>query len=155
MSKSTVPYFHAAIISFITLFYASIFIFTSNHMEFNNMLANGTLQPPFWNGWSSFIEAGNMKYIGYIMIVLTAIILVTMVIKKQKRYDEYQLSILNKLLVIVGIVSLIMLPIVLFILLSDPNYLIETLFLFALIQSFSVLLGNLVYTFKTNGRSDL
>jgi len=41
-----------------------------------------------------------------------------------------------------------MLPIVLFILLSDPNYFIETLFLFAVIQSFSVLLGNLVYTFK-------
>ena len=90
-----------------------------------------------------------MKYIGYIMIVLTVIILVTMVIKKQKRYDEYQLSILKNLLVITGIVSLIMLPIVLFILLSDPNYFIETLFLFAVIQSFSVLLGNLVYTFKT------
>ena len=112
------------------------------------MLANGTLQSPFWNSWSSFIEAGNMKYLGYTMIALTVIILFTMLIKKQKRYDEYQLSILKKLLVIVGIVSLIMLPIVLLILLSDPNYLIETLFLFAAIQAFSVLLSNLVYTFK-------
>lgn len=84
MRKSSIPYFHAAIISFLVLFYALVFIFTANHMELNSMLANGTLQSRFWNGWSSFIEAGNMKYFGYIMIALMAIILLTMVIKKEK-----------------------------------------------------------------------
>ncbi len=55
------------------------------------MLANGTLQSPFWNSWSNFIEAGNMKYLGYTMIALTLIFLFTMLMKKQKRYANISL----------------------------------------------------------------
>lgn len=148
MTRSSSPYIHAAFISIISLFYAAIFIFTSNHSELNSMLANGTLQSTIWNGWSTFIKAGNMRFFGYLILLLTIAILLTMFIKKQRHYDEYQLSIFIKLLLVAGIISIIMLPLILFMLLSDRNYLVETLFLFALIQNLGLLTTSFFYVVK-------
>lgn len=148
MTRSNSPYLHAALISFIALFYAAIFIFTSGHMELTSMLATGTLPSDFWNNWSAFIAAGHMKFFGYALLVLAAISLLTMLVKKHKAYDEYQLTIFTRLLIIAGIVSLLMLPLIFFLLLSDPNYLIETIFLFAAIQSIALLIASCVYTLK-------
>lgn len=135
-------------ITLFTLFYTALFYFTSNHMELNSMLANGTLQSHFWNGWSDFIAAGNMKFVGYLLAILTLTIIVTMVFKGRKQYDEYQASILEKLMIVAGGVSMVMLPLMLFMFLSDRNYLVENLFLFVTVQWLSVLIGNLIYAIK-------
>lgn len=148
MSLTKSPYIHAIFISVFTLFYATLFIFTANHMELNSMLSNETLSSSFWNGWSNFIEAGNMKYIAYLMGFLTVCIIATMMLKKCKYYDEYQVSVLVRLMIVAGVVSMVMLPIMLFMLLSDRNYFVETLFLFVTVQWLAVLVSNLVYTIK-------
>jgi hypothetical protein len=79
----------------------------SLHIEFLRLLSHAdTLQSAFWNWWSDFIRAGNMRYIGYIMIILTLAIMVFMFIKPKKKYDEYQISIISRSLIIAGILSI-------------------------------------------------
>lgn len=142
------PYIHALFVSGFTLFYAALFYVTANHMELNSMLATGTLNSSFWNGLTQFIGTGNMKYVSYLMLLLLGVFIVAILLKRQKRYDEYQASILTKLMIVAGVVSMIMLPLMLFILLTDRNYLVETLFLFITVQWLSVLIGNVFYTLK-------
>ena len=129
--------------------YSFLFIFTSNHIEFLRLLSNSdTLQSDFWNGWSDFIKAGNMRYIGYAIIILTLVILLIMFIRPTKKYDEYQRSILSKSLVVAGVLSILIIPIIMIMILSDPNYAIETIFLFAVIQWFVVLVTDIIYVIK-------
>lgn len=89
-----------------------------------------------------------MKYIGYIIISLTLIILMIMLFKRVKKYDEYQVSILSKSLIVAGGLSIIMLPIIMVMLLSDTNYTVEIIFLFAVIQWCGALIADLIYVIK-------
>ena len=58
------PPVHAAIVSAVSLFYAFVFIVISGHIEFERILSRaGTVNGAFWNGWSAFLKAGNMRYI--------------------------------------------------------------------------------------------
>ena len=142
------PVLKATFIYVMSAFYSIIFIFTANHMELNGMLADGTLQSGFWNGWSDFIKAGYMVYIGYTIIGLTIIIFFLMLYKRTQKYDEYQTSVLAKILIFTGTVSIIMMPMVMFMLINDRNYTIETIFLFATVQWIGVLLLDLFYVIK-------
>jgi hypothetical protein len=143
------PVVNALFIGFMSVIYSFLFIFTSNHIEFLRLLPEGkTLQSDFWNGWSDFIRAGNMKYIGYAIIILTLIILLLMLFKRTKKYDEYQLSILTKSLIIAGVLSILMIPIIMLLILSDPSYTIETIFLFAVVQWLGVLVAEIVYVIR-------
>lgn len=143
------PIINAVFVGLISAIYSFVFIFTSKHVEFSRMLSKSkTLQSYFWNEWSGFIRVGNMKYIAYIIIGLTLTILMLSITKRIKKYDEYQVSILSKSLIIAGLLSIIMLPIMLVMLLSDSNYTIETIFLFAVIQWCGALIADLVYVIK-------
>ena len=140
---------NAAFIVVMSAVYSFLFIFTSNHIEFLRLLSHAdTLQSAFWNWWSDFIRAGNMRYIGYIMIILTLAIMVFMFIKPKKKYDEYQISIISRILIIAGILSVLMIPVIMILLLSDPSYVIETIFLFAAVQWLGVLLSDMIYVIK-------
>lgn len=75
-----------------------------------------------------------MKYVGYAIIGLTLIILIIMTVKRTKEYDEYQRSILSKSLIIAGVLSILMVPVIMILLLSDPSYAIETIFLFGVVH---------------------
>ena len=140
---------NAAFIGVMSAIYSFIFIFTSNHIEFLRLLSNtNTLQSDFWNGWAAFIRGGNMKYIGYAIIILTLIILISVLSKARKRYDEYQISILSKCLIVVGLLTILMIPIFMIQILSDPSYAIETIFLFGVVQWVSVLIMYTIYVIK-------
>ncbi len=142
------PRINALLISIVSVFYAILFIFTSNHVEFMRLLSSSkTLNSDFWNGWSVFIQNGNMKYIGYVIIALTLVIIVLTILGKQK-YDEYQVNILEKGLITAGIITVFMLPMALLLVLSDRNYVIESLFLLLTIQWLGVLATDLIYTAK-------
>lgn len=144
------PVVNAVSIGFMSTIYSFIFIFTSNHIEFLGLLSKGkTLQSEFWQGWSDFIIAGNMKYIGYVIIILSFIIVLLMFLKGIKKYDEYQLSMLNKSLITAGVLAILMIPIIMILIISDPSYTIETIFLFAVVQWLGVLAANLVYVITT------
>ena len=89
-----------------------------------------------------------MRYIGYAIIILTLIIILLILFKRTKKYDEYQLSMLTKSLIIAGVLSILMIPVIMILLLSDPSYAIETIFLFAVVQWFGVLLTDMIYVIK-------
>lgn len=140
---------NAAFIGLMSAIYSFIFIFTSDHIEFLRLLSHkDTLQSDFWNWWSDFIRDGNMMYIGYTIIILTFVILLLMFFKPMKRYDEYQISILSKSLIIAGVLSILMIPVIIILILSDPSYTIETIFLFAVVQWLGVLLTDMIYVIK-------
>ncbi|MBS8266366.1 hypothetical protein DYI25_18240 [Mesobacillus boroniphilus] len=143
------PAVNILFISFMSAIYSFIFIFTAGHMEFASMLSHSkTLNSAFWNGWSDFLKSGNMKFIGYLIIGLTVVIVVFILLKRTKQYDEYQVSILAKSLLVAGILSILMIPFLLIMLLSDPNYSTETIFLFAMIQWVGVLVSYLFFVVR-------
>src|SRR5690606_39851618 len=116
------PVVNVLFIGLISTFYSFVFIFTADHIEFLRMLSHQqTLNVLFWNAWSSFIKSGNMRFIGYLIIVLTSIIIVFIFIKRRKKYDEYQVSVLSKSLIVSGIISILMIPFIMILVLSDPN----------------------------------
>ena len=149
MKLLKLPIINAMFIVLMSVVYSFLFIFTSNHIEFLGLISNdNTLQSKFWNGWSEFIRAGNMKYVGYSIIILAFITIIFMLLKQTKRYDEYQIGILLKNLIVAGILSILMMPIIMILLLSDPSYAIETIFLFAVVQWLCVLIIDLIYVIK-------
>lgn len=58
----------------LSVFHAFIFIFTTNHPEFHRLLAEKNTLQGFWNEYSAFVAAGNMKYIGYLLLFLSLVI---------------------------------------------------------------------------------
>ena len=141
--------FNLTFLVVMSFLYSFLFISTSNHLEFTRLLSkNTTLNSPFWNSWTDFIRAGNMKFVGYFIIILTIIILILAFIKRAEVFDEYQVSILSRSVLIAGILSIGLVPIVMIIILSDPNYTIAVMFLFATIQWFGVLVTYFFNTLK-------
>ncbi|WP_226086542.1 hypothetical protein [Mesobacillus sp. S13] len=144
------PVINILFISFMSAIYSFIFIFTAGHMEFVSILSHGrTLNSDFWNGWSDFLKAGNMKFIGYLIIGLTVVIVVFILVKRMKEYDEYQVSILAKSLFLAGVLSILMVPFLMIMLLSAPNYSTETILLFATIQWLGVLVSYLFFVVRS------
>ena len=128
--------------------YAIIFILTSNHLEFERMLNHGqTLNSVFWNGWSAFLRQGNLKYVGYIYIAIIIFIIILSVLRK-KSYDEYQVGILTTSFVATGFLLLLLFPVALLLVLSDPNYAIEAVLLLIVAHWSVFLIADLVYVVK-------
>ncbi len=142
------PYINAIVVSAISLMYAIIFILTSNHLEFERMLNHGqTLNSVFWNGWSAFLRQGNLKYVGYIYIAIIIFIIILSVLRK-KSYDEYQVGILTTSFVATGFLLLLLFPVALLLVLSDPNYAIEAVLLLIVAHWSVFLIADLVYVVK-------
>ena len=142
------PYLNAAVTSVISLAYAAVFILTSGHLEFERILNHGhTLNSAFWNNWSMFLLHGNLGYIGYVYIA-AAISVVMLSIIRKKNYDEYQAGILTTSFVAMGVILLLLFPAALLLVLSDPNYAVETL-MFIIVAHWSVfLIANSIYAIK-------
>ena len=142
------PKVNAAIILIITTFYSLVFILSSGHIEFERMLNHAsTLNNTFWNAWSAFLMQGNLKYIGYAYLVLAVAIVILSFIRKQN-YDEYQISFLEKGLITSGIVMVCLSLMALVLVLSDPNYAIESLIFLVIVHWSTVLITDLAYVIK-------
>lgn len=142
------PLINALIVSIISIFYASVFILTSGHLEFDRILSHAnTLNSTFWNEWSTFLKQGNLKYIGYTYIVLALVIVVISFIRKRD-YDEYQTCILEKGIIVMGVVMVFLFPIALLLILSAPLYSVETLIFLVVAHWFTVLIADLMYAIK-------
>ncbi len=115
----------------LSVFHAFIFIFTANHVEFNRLLAEKNTLQGFWSEWSAFIAAGNMKYIGYLLLFLSLVICVLYFIKRNAANERMKSQ---NVLMISGGLSLLLYPILLLLVLSDSNYAIESVFLMGAIQ---------------------
>ncbi len=139
------PKMNAAVILIITAVYSQVFILISGHIEFKRMLSHAiTLNSDFWNAWSNFLIQGNMKYIGYVYIVLAVVIVIFSFIRKRD-YDEYQTGILEKGFIVAGMVMVCLFPLALLLVLSDPQYSIETIMLLVVAHWSTVLIADLAY----------
>lgn len=120
------PMTNAIYIASITAIYAMIFIVSS---EFVSKYA-------YWlsdSRWSLFIQNKNMKFIGLGMIGIAIIIDIFSALRR-KKYDEYQIIALEKIMLFNGLFITIIFPFSLFILIFAPIYFVETIFAFILFQ---------------------
>jgi hypothetical protein len=89
------PMANAVYVALITAIYAAIFIVSSEFvMSYENLLSD--------SGWASFIISQNMKFVGIGMIGV-AIIVDTLSALRRKRYDEYQIVLLEKVFLFNGL----------------------------------------------------
>ncbi len=142
------PAVNAAIITLISAFYIAVFIAASGHMEFERILDHAaTLNSSFWNKWSDFLKQGHLKYVGCSYIFLTAAIVIPTLMKRQD-YDEYQCRMLEKGLIAAGIVMVLLFPIAMISILSDPNYCVETITFLVVAHWLACLIADLIYVIK-------
>ncbi len=134
------PMTNAIYIASITAIYAMIFIVSS---EFVSKYA-------YWlsdSWWSLFIQNKNMKFIGLGMIGIAIIIDIFSALRR-KKYDEYQIIALEKIMLFNGLFITIIFPLSLFILIFAPIYFVETIFAFILFQWLSMVITEVLYLFK-------
>ena len=142
------PAVNAAVITFISTFYIAVFIVASGHVEFERILDHATtLNSSFWNMWSDFLKQGHLKYVAYSYIILTAaIVMPTLFIRRD--YDEYQCRMLENGLIASGIVMVLLFPVAMILILSEPNYCIETATFLVVTHWLVCLIVDLVYVIK-------
>jgi len=142
------PLTNAVIVSTVSIFYALVFILTSGHMEFVRILNHSaTLSSSFWNGWSAFLKQGHMKYFGYAYIAVTLAIVIVSIIRRRD-YDEYQSGIFEKGVMVMGAAMVLLFPIALLLILSDPLYDIEVMMFLVAAHWSIVLIADLIYVIK-------
>ncbi len=147
------PAINAVGISLFTAFYAIIFIVTSGHVEFANLLyySRETNPHPFWSGWSSFLASGRHVYIAYSLLVIT-ILIVLMLLLRRRPYDEYHVANLVYCLAVAAILTLLAIALFYLLILSEPNGIVEKFTFFIVIHWTTVVLADLVYVFLCRWR---
>lgn len=134
------PMTNAIYIATITSIYAMIFIVSSEFVfKYDYLLSDSCL--------SLFIQNKNMKFIGFGMIGV-AIIIDTLSALRRKKYDEYQIIALEKIMLFNGLFITVIFPLSLFILIFAPIYFTEMIFLFILFQWLGMVITEVVYLFK-------
>ena len=86
----------------------------------------------------------NMKYVGIGMIVV-AMIVDTLSAIRRKRYDEYQIVLLEKVFLFNGLFTAVLLPLSLVVLILAPMYFVETIFALILFQWIVMAITELMY----------
>ena len=137
------PVVNAAGIIIFTAFYALVFFLTANSINFVNSLNFGKAAS-FWAAWSGFLADGNQQYIAYALIAVTVVVLI-MLFKHSRSYDEYHTSILTNCLVIAAILTFIAIAAFFLMILNEPAGIIEKFMLFIVIHWSTVVLANLTF----------
>lgn len=147
------PATNAICISLFTAFYGLIFIVTSGHAEFEELLyyTRSTITHTFWSRWSSFLASGHHSYIAFILIALTALV-VLMLLFRQKPYDEYHVYSLVQCLVAATVLTMIAIAGFYLIILSDSNGIVEKFTFFIVIHWTTVVLADIVFVFACRWR---
>ena len=131
------PMANAVYVASITAIYAAIFIVSSEFVtNYENFLSD--------SGWASFIMSQNMKYVGIGMIVV-AMFVDTLSAIRRKRYDEYQIVLLEKVFLFNGLFTAELLPLSLVVLLLAPMYFVGTIFALILFQWIVMAITELMY----------
>lgn len=132
------PMANAAYVALITAIYAAIFIVSSELvMSYENLLSD--------SGWASFIISQNMKFVGIGMIGV-AVIVDALSALRRKRYDEYQIVLLEKVFLFNGFFTAVLFPLSLVVLILAPMYFVETIFALILFQWGVIAITELLYS---------
>lgn len=131
------PMANAVYVALITAIYAAMFIVSSEFvMNYENFLSN--------SGWASFIISQNMKFVGIGMIGV-AVIVDTLSALRRKRYDEYQIVLLEKVFLFNGLFTAVSFPLSLIVLIFATMYFVETIFALILFQWGVMAITELLY----------
>ncbi|MEA4896306.1 MAG: hypothetical protein VB064_13760 [Oscillospiraceae bacterium] len=141
------PSVNAVCISLFTAFYGLIFILTSGHGEFQDLLyysrtSNG--KASFLKSFSSFLAAGHQAYIAYALIAITIVVVVLLLIRRHP-YDEYHISLLSGCLAVAVVLTMIAIAIFYLAILSESNGIVEKFTLFITIHWTVVVLADLSF----------
>lgn len=142
---------YTSVVTVFSLFYAITFIICSNSVEFISLLNHATtLNSDFWNSWSNFLKQGNLQYIGYVYIVLVVMIVILSILKNYKTNNQpFNLKGLS----VSGAITMFLVPICFLLVLSDPNYSIETATLFVVLHWSVVLIVDVASLFFLSRRT--
>lgn len=141
------PFVNGAFVSIFSTFYAFILIITSNHVEFQSILYYTKAKAANSNNlstWGEFLYNGHQKYIGMAMLALTVLIIVLLVLRKRS-YDEYHVEILSKSFLIAGFITICLVAIFFFLILSEPIAIVEKITLFVILHWMSILVADLIF----------
>lgn len=131
------PMANAIYIALITAIYAAIFIVSSAFVtDYGNLLSDS------W--WASFIKSQNIKFVGIGMIGVAIMIDVLSALRR-KRYDEYQIVLLEKVFLFNGFFTAILFPLSLIVLIVAPVYFVETIFALIFFQWVVMMITELWY----------
>lgn len=134
------PMTNAIYIASISAIYAMIFIVSSEFVsKYIHWLSDS------W--WSLFIQNKNMKFVGLGMISI-AIIIDTFSALRGKKFDEYQIIALEKIMLFNGFFITIIFPLSIFMLIFVPIYFVETVFALILFQWIGMIITEILYLFK-------
>lgn len=131
------PMVNAIYVALITAIYAAIFVVSSEFvMSYSNLLSES------W--WASFIISRNMKFVGVGMISVAMIVDILSAIRR-KRYDEYQIVLLEKVFLFNGFFTAVLFPFSLTVLILAPVYFVETIFALIFFQWVVMMITELWY----------
>ena len=137
------PAFNAVCIDLFTAFYATVFFTASKNNMFKN---NATYQKTgfFWPAWSGFLANGHQRYIVYVLTVVTIVITVLLIARRQP-YDEYHISILLNCLVAAIILTLTAIAIFYLMILIEPAGIAEKFTFFIFVHWTTVVFADLAF----------
>lgn len=127
-------------ISMFSAFYSIIFLVFSDLIQSQI----GITTHPFWRFWDSVLIAGGHRYITYILMGLTVLIVILLFFR-HKPYDEYHTAILMKCLAVSLILTLAAIAGLFVAVLLDPVGMISKFALFILIQWATIVASDLIY----------
>lgn len=134
------PMSNAVYVALITAVYAAIFIVSSEFTtNYETLLSNS------W--WAYFIASNGIKFVGVGMIGIAIVIDILSALRR-KKYDEYQVIVLEKVLLINGFFAAILFPLSLFALVFAPTYFVEITFGFILLQWVVIVIIEISYLIK-------
>lgn len=134
------PMSNAVYVALITAAYAAIFIVSSEFTtNYETLLSNS------W--WAYFIASKGIKFVGVGMIGIAIVIDILSALRR-KKYDEYQVIVLEKVLLINGFFAAILFPLSLFALVFAPTYFVEITFGFILLQWVVIVIIEISYLIK-------
>lgn len=96
-----------------------------------------------------FHSGDAFRYIGLAMIAATMLV-TTVSMLRRKKYDEYQVNILGKILIINGLISTLLFPCSILFLTFVAGFYTEALFTTMLLQWLVILFQEIIYLVKTS-----
>ena len=143
------PWVNALLLLFISSGYALCFWVISGNFEFKHIIGSGRQERAlFLNLWDGILRRGYLKYIGTTYLAISLLILLLSLIRRN--YDEYQIGILKKNLVIAGLVPMFLFPAYLFRILNYIAYVVDYTLLLVVIHWSVILLTALVFRLKAH-----
>ncbi len=135
------PLTNALCLAVFTAFFSYVFFFVANSRFFAKHDVVGT---GFWRWWRSFLLNNGQGIFAGLMILLSLLV-VFLLLRRRKDYDEYHVGILLSCLAVSLVVVLIALAIFYLAIFRDPFFVQEKCMLFMSVNWATVVLADLTY----------